>query len=109
MRGAMQIRTALRLGLVVCAAACSRTGLELDGEPVLSIDAAPSFDVAREVNRPPLPEAAPPPIRPRADNIDLLFMIDNSGSMADKQIILAKAIQDLVDRLTNPLCVDAMG
>ena len=39
------------------------------------------------------------------DKIDLLFVIDNSASMADKQAVLAKAVPDLVDRLVNPLCV----
>ncbi|HKQ69243.1 MAG TPA: hypothetical protein VJT73_07890, partial [Polyangiaceae bacterium] len=38
--------------------------------------------------------------------IDLLFMIDNSSSMADKQALLAKAVPDLVNRLINPVCVD---
>jgi hypothetical protein len=40
------------------------------------------------------------------DKVDLLFMIDNSSSMADKQSILATAVPDLVDRLINPRCVD---
>jgi hypothetical protein len=39
------------------------------------------------------------------DKIDLLFMIDNSASMADKQKVLIKAVPDLVDRLINPVCV----
>src|SRR5262245_50803882 len=43
---------------------------------------------------------APPPFRPpgqaAADRIDLLFVIDDSGSMADKQNLLADAIPDLV-------------
>lgn len=43
------------------------------------------------------------------DKIDLLLAIDNSASMADKQQILAKAVPDLVERLVNPLCVDADG
>jgi hypothetical protein len=42
----------------------------------------------------------------KVDKIDLLFMIDNSASMADKQKILAAAVPDLVERLTNPVCVD---
>jgi hypothetical protein len=42
----------------------------------------------------------------RVDKIDLLFMIDNSASMADKQKILAAAVPDLVERFTNPICVD---
>ena len=42
----------------------------------------------------------------KVDKIDLLFMIDNSASMADKQFILAQAVPDLVSRLTNPVCVN---
>jgi hypothetical protein len=41
----------------------------------------------------------------KVDKIDLLFMIDNSASMADKQEIMASAVPDLVTRLVNPLCV----
>jgi hypothetical protein len=53
------------------------------------------------------PTAIPPrPEQARADKIDLLFVIDDSGSMRDKQLILARALPDLVDRLINPLCVD---
>jgi hypothetical protein len=40
------------------------------------------------------------------DKIDLLLMIDNSRSMADKQQILADAVPDLVKGLVNPKCVD---
>jgi hypothetical protein len=43
------------------------------------------------------------------DTIDLLFMIDNSTSMSDKQAILETAVPDLVDRLVNPVCVDDVG
>lgn len=43
------------------------------------------------------------------DKIDLLFMIDNSASMADKQDILAEAVPDLVRRLTQPPCLDSKG
>src|SRR5215208_835209 len=45
----------------------------------------------------------------RVSKIDLLFMIDNSGSMADKQQILAAAIPDLVNRLVDPICVNQDG
>ena len=38
--------------------------------------------------------------------IDLLFMIDNSTSMADKQEILQRAVPALVTRLTAPNCLD---
>jgi hypothetical protein len=40
------------------------------------------------------------------DKIDLLFMVDNSRSMTDKQEILRLALPDLVSRLVNPICVD---
>src|SRR5688572_569949 len=43
------------------------------------------------------------------DKIDLLFMIDNSRSMSDKQAILQQAVPDLVNRLVNPICIGADG
>jgi hypothetical protein len=49
----------------------------------------------------------PPPAV--ASKIDLLLMIDNSRSMADKQEILGAAVPDLVQRLANPPCVDSNG
>jgi hypothetical protein len=42
------------------------------------------------------------------DKLDLLFDIDNSASMGDKQDYLKLAIPSLIDRLINPNCVDAM-
>jgi hypothetical protein len=39
------------------------------------------------------------------DKVDLLFAIDNSASMGDKQDLLAKAVPVLVGRLLNPNCV----
>jgi hypothetical protein len=45
----------------------------------------------------------------RVTKIDLVFMIDNSASMADKQLILAKAISDLVNRLVDPICLNPDG
>jgi hypothetical protein len=44
-----------------------------------------------------------------ADKIDLLFVIDNSISMADKQTLLRDAVPLLVQRLVTPVCVDASG
>jgi hypothetical protein len=40
------------------------------------------------------------------NKIDLLFMVDNSASMADKQAILATAVPDLISGLVNPPCLD---
>jgi hypothetical protein len=42
----------------------------------------------------------------RVDKLDLLFMIDNSISMADKHEALRFAVPDLVRRLVNPVCVN---
>jgi hypothetical protein len=41
------------------------------------------------------------------DKIDLLFAIDNSASMGDKQQYLEQAIPALITRLVTPNCVDA--
>jgi hypothetical protein len=40
------------------------------------------------------------------DKLDILFAIDNSLSMGDKQQVLAAAVPQLLRRLTNPDCVD---
>jgi hypothetical protein len=53
-------------------------------------------------------DPGPPPII-STGKVDLLFMIDNSSSMADKQAILADVVPNLVDGLTRPPCVDASG
>src|SRR5258708_29370228 len=43
------------------------------------------------------------------DKLDLLFMIDNSASMGDKQALLAQAVPDMITRLVTPNCVDNTG
>jgi hypothetical protein len=50
-----------------------------------------------------------PPPPTKVDKVDLLLGIDNSRSMADKQQVLALALDDLVHALTNPPCVDGAG
>src|SRR5262245_52385499 len=42
----------------------------------------------------------------KVSKIDLLFMIDNSSSMGDKQVMLSEAVPELVKRLIEPKCVD---
>jgi hypothetical protein len=44
-------------------------------------------------------------VRAAIDRIDLLFMIDNSASMQDKQLLLSQAVPVLLGRLLNPPCV----
>ncbi len=43
------------------------------------------------------------------DKVDLLFMIDNSVSMGDKQSLLALAVPNMIQRLVEPRCLDATG
>ncbi len=43
------------------------------------------------------------------DKIDILFAIDNSASMGDKQAYLAQAVPDLIARLVTPNCVDPVA
>ncbi len=42
----------------------------------------------------------------QVDKVDLLFMIDNSASMGDKQTILAEAVPNLLVGLLKPKCAD---
>ena len=60
-----------------------------------------SIDMGAGGSRMPL-DAGPA----EATKVDLLFMIDNSSSMADKQSILSQVVGDLLRRLMNPACVD---
>ena len=58
------------------------------------------------------PLLVPPPdaaILSVSGKVDLLFMIDNSGSMGDKQELLREAIPDLINRLISPKCIDDSG
>ncbi len=49
------------------------------------------------------------PVVPYSSKVDLLFMIDNSVSMGDKQNLLALAAPNIVQRLVQPNCIDAGG
>ncbi len=46
---------------------------------------------------------------PTSDKLDLLLVVDNSSSMADKQAVLAGSIRTLLGSLVNPPCVDDSG
>jgi hypothetical protein len=43
------------------------------------------------------------------DKLDILFSIDNSASMGDKQTFLEAAIPDLINRLVAPYCLTVTG
>jgi hypothetical protein len=55
----------------------------------------------------PTPDDVDPQPAGPAAKIDLLFTIDNSLSMADKQEILELAIPYLINRLIDPVCIDS--
>jgi hypothetical protein len=60
----------------------------------------------------PAPHVQHPPERltqGSVDKIDLLFAIDNSGSMADKQAALQASVPNLIAAFVNPRCLDANG
>ena len=42
-------------------------------------------------------------------SVDILYMIDNSSSMADKQQVLAISLSQLIVQLSQPNCVDGSG
>jgi hypothetical protein len=46
-------------------------------------------------------------VQATSSTLDVLLVIDNSESMADKQDVLEATLPAFVKRLTNPLCVDA--
>jgi hypothetical protein len=53
-----------------------------------------------------LGDAAMPGTQLIANKVDILFSIDNSASMGDKQEYLRAAVPDLIDQLINPSCID---
>ena len=48
-------------------------------------------------------------VQAQSDKVDLLFVVDNSLSMEDKQQLLSFAVDDLLERMVNPRCVNAAG
>ncbi|HEU5073228.1 MAG TPA: hypothetical protein VFU02_03630, partial [Polyangiaceae bacterium] len=88
--------TSLAAGVLLASgpAACGRTPL-LTGELVTDTQPlAPPDDTQRLVFG-------------AVDKVDLLFVIDNSISMADKQELLKEAVPTLLERLINPPCISA--
>jgi len=46
---------------------------------------------------------------PSGDKVDLLLVVDNSRSMADKQNVLASSVPEVIGTFANPRCVDGNG
>src|SRR5580698_7153105 len=85
---------------VVAVAACAVLGGVTDGcltRPVVSNSPVTKTNFITSI-----PQAS-------IDKVDILFDIDNSASMGDKQAYLANAIPLLITRLVQPNCVDANG
>lgn len=63
-------------------------------------------DVVTDTKIPPAPpEDTQRLVFGAVDKVDLLFVIDNSPSMADKQELLKNAVPTLLERLINPPCI----
>jgi len=73
------------------AAACTST-VELAPAPTPTVDAS-----------------WPTPQRVVPDKVDLLFAVDDSAAMADKQRVLARSVPALVERFVHPRCRNADG
>lgn len=43
------------------------------------------------------------------DAVDVLLVVDGSGSMADKQVFLAQSFRPFLERLRSPRCIDGAG
>jgi hypothetical protein len=98
------------LALATLFAACGgKTTEPLQPEPIDGGD-----DILTDTPIPPTDVPVPPPDVPvlppptPTDKVDLLLVVDNSSSMADKQLELARRIPVLIKALTNP-DVDATG
>ncbi len=86
-----------KLGLAGCAAAMVWVGCS-----EVTIPDDPS-------ETPPDPPVKEAPQALVTEKVDVLLVVDNSASMADKQGVLAKSAIRLVRDLTNPPCVDEQG
>ena len=84
------------LALGAAALGCGRT--EYKFEDVI-VDAGP----------PPEFDGGTPPAARTSDKLDILFVIDNSGTTGPAQQKLAATVPYLLDRLTHPACVNGYG
>ena len=70
---------------------------------------APSGEGGGTSSSDALPDVFEPAAQARSERLDLLFVIDNSIGMADKQQLLLEAVPNLVSRLLDPYCRDERG
>ncbi|HEX6767229.1 MAG TPA: hypothetical protein VF103_17145 [Polyangiaceae bacterium] len=84
---------AFLVGAAACVAACGRTGL-------LTADLQKDDEVLYDIEL---------LNRDAFQKVDLLFVVDNSISMTDKQLLFADAVPTLLRRLISPQCLDENG
>ncbi len=114
-------RTRLLAGLTAFGTALGALGLAACGEPT-SLGEVTSDPATGGTGTSPtetsdagvpasdaLPDVFDPEAQARSEQLDLLFVIDNSISMADKQLLLREAVPNLVTRLLDPYCRDERG
>jgi len=89
-RAARLATTSLALAVIAASSGC----LDRPVAPLLPLTTSTETDLLKQTS---------------VDKIDMLLMIDNSSSMADKQAVLAAAVPDLVTGILNPKCVDPSG
>ena len=79
----------------VAAAFCFLAACSGADDSILFQDAAAPDDVVVDTGPPPLTKSS---------KLDMLFAIDNSASMGDKQELLVQAMPQFLDRLSSPWC-----
>jgi hypothetical protein len=109
-RGARTWVRSLTAGLLATLAACGdeiaptdagrRDAARTDG----AADAArPTTDGGAGSDASASPDAAPP--QQNLDTVDLLLLVDNSGSMRDNQVNIMAELGPMLELLTNPPCI----
>src|SRR6266536_2613662 len=96
-----RLRRSLLMFTTLLFAGCGSS--EQNGSPNLDGGAGAGAEGGPEAGAPVSATRISGPVK----KLDLLLMIDNSASMADKHMILAQVVPDLVNRLVNPVCIDA--
>lgn len=88
---------------------CGTTPVEPSPDAAVVPDASVP-DVAPPPPADASPDAEPPkPTPPTLSKVDVLFVVDNSRSMAEKQALLSASAGRFIERLVTPKCLDAGG
>lgn len=88
-------RSALRRGLAALGLLAAALGVGCLTRPVTHLEPSNKAIVEKELRQ------------QAVDKVDILFAIDNSASMGDKQDLFKEAVPDLITRLLTPDCLNA--